>query len=166
MARLLAPEPPTHPGDAALLFPGLARLYAFAHPLSYALLRAGVGLTLFTHGLPKVTGGAHGTMANPMAASTRLIDAVLGLPFAPALAIFVAGLEFLGGLMLAAGLLTRLVAPMFAVQMAVVCLALGPTYPWIDRGFEYPLVLGLLALFIAFRGGGPMSLDRVIGREI
>ena len=166
MPTLLAPEPPNRPADARLVLPGLARFYALAHPLSYALLRIGAGLTLFTHGLPKVMGRAHGSMADPMAGSTRLIDAVLGLPFAPVLAVFVAGLEFFGGLMLAAGLLTRIVAPMFAVQMAVICVALGPNYPWIDRGFEYPLMLGFVALFIAFRGGGPLSLDRAIGREI
>ncbi len=166
MPTLFAPEPPNRPADARLVLPGFARFYALAHPLSYALLRIGAGLTLVTHGLPKILGRAHGSMADPMAGSTRLIDVVLGLPFAQVLAVLVAGLEVFGGLMLAAGLLTRIVAPMFAVQMAVICYALGPTYPWIDRGFEYPLILGLLALFIAFRGGGPLSLDRAAGREI
>lgn len=149
-----------------LYFDGLRSLYDRLQPLAYAALRAGLGLALLTHGLPKLLGTAHGSMADPMAGSVNLIANVLHLPFAPQLAAFVAVFETVGGVMLAAGFLTRLVAPMMAVQMAVICLALGPTWPWIDRGFEYPFILGLLALFIAMRGGGAVSIDRLIGREL
>jgi putative oxidoreductase len=38
-------------------------------------------------------------------------------------------------------------------------------YFWTDKGFEYPLLWGLVALAIAFRGGGALSIDRAIGRE-
>ncbi|GLK54504.1 putative oxidoreductase [Methylopila capsulata] len=162
----IASEAPNRNADARLVIPGLAGFYNRAYPMSYAALRIACGLTLVTHGLPKIMGTAHGSMADPMAGSTRLISETLGLPFGGELALFVAILEFAGGLMLAAGLLTRVVAPMFAVQMAVICWLLGATYPWIDRGFEYPLMLGFTALFIAFRGGGPLSLDRMIGREL
>lgn len=41
----------------------------------------------------------------------------------------------------------------------------GSSYPWIDRGVEYPLVLGPVALLISLRGGGPASLDRAVRRE-
>ncbi len=68
--------------------------------------------------------------------------------------------------MMAVGLLTRLVAPMMAVQMVFISIALGPTWPWIDRGIEYPVMLDFLALFISFRGGGPASIDRLIGAEL
>jgi putative oxidoreductase len=149
-----------------LLLPRLAPFYRRAEPLSYALLRAAFGLTIVTHGVPKLLGVPHGSMADPMAGSTHLIGTVLGLPFAPALALFVALLETFGGLAVAAGLATRLVAPMLAVQMAAICLALGPTYPWIDRGIEYPLLLGVVALAIAMRGGGPWSVDRRLGVEL
>ena len=36
---------------------------------------------------------------------------------------------------------------------------------WQDGGFEYPLMWGLIALAIFFRGGGRLSLDRLIRRE-
>ena len=98
-------------------------------------------------------------MADPMAASTNLIANVLQLPGAPLIAWAVALLEGVGGLMLAAGLLSRLVAPLVLVQMLVICYLLGPTYPWIDRGIEYPVVLALLAFYIACRGSGRGSLD-------
>ncbi|WP_315834116.1 DoxX family protein [Bradyrhizobium prioriisuperbiae] len=153
-----------------LVFPQLARFYAMATPLAYAVQRVAIGGTLMTHGLPKLTGSAHGSMANPMAGSINLIANKLYLPAAEHLGAFVAYLETFGGVALAVGLLTRIVAPMFAVQMACICLALGqtwpPNWPWIDRGIEYPFLLGLFLLHIAFAGGGRLSADRLVGREI
>ena len=58
-------------------------------------------------------------------------------------------LETFGGIALAIGLAARFVAPMFAIQAAAICIALAPTYPWIDRGIEYPLILGFIALAFA-----------------
>jgi putative oxidoreductase len=152
--------------ETTLIFPGLARFYATTRPLTYTLLRAAFGLTIVTHGLPKLTGSAHGSMADPMAGSINLMTNVLHLPFAPQLAVFVALLETFGGLAVALGFATRIFAPMLAIQMAFICIALGSTYPWIDRGFEYPLILGFVALLISIHGGGPWSADHLIGREI
>ena len=121
---------------------------------------------MVTHGVPKLLGIAHGSMADPMGGSINLITRVLNLSFAPQLAMFVALLEAFGGLAVALGLATRFVAPMFAVQMLFVSAALGPTYPWIDRGIEYPLILGFVALLISSHGGGPYSIDRGLGREL
>jgi putative oxidoreductase len=135
-------------------------------PAGYVLLRIGYGLTLATHGWPKMLGLPHGSMADPMAGSVRLIDTVLGLPFASQLGVLIALLEGIGGLMLAAGLVTRPLALAFAIQMVFICLAMGPTYPWIDRGIEYPIVLGLVSLMIAARGSGPFAIDRLIARSL
>jgi putative oxidoreductase len=150
----------------ALIFPGLAPFYDRAKPLTYTLLRVAFGLTIVTHGIPKIVGTSHGSMADPMAGSTRMIGEVLGLPFAPQLALFVALLETFGGLAVAGGLATRIFAPMLALQMLAICFALGPTYPWIDRGIEYPLILGFVALMISIHGGGKWSADRLIGCEV
>lgn len=152
--------------ETAFLFPRLAPFYEKVRPLTYTFLRIAFGLTIVTHGLPKLAGTAHGSMADPMAASINLISNVLHLPFAPQLAMFVALLEMFGGLAVAAGFATRICAPMLTIQMGVICLALGPTYPWIDRGFEYPLILGVVALMISIHGGGRWSVDRLIGREV
>lgn len=148
------------------IFPGLAAFYAQGRVVSYVLLRIAFGLTIVTHGLPKLTGSGHGSMANPLAGSVNLIENVLGLPFAPQLALFVALLETIGGLAVAAGFATRLFAPMLAIQMAAICLALGPTYPWIDRGIEYPIILGFIALLISMHGAAAWSVDTLIGREL
>jgi putative oxidoreductase len=148
------------------IFPGLTAFYAQGRVASYVLLRIAFGLTIVTHGLPKLTGSAHGSMANPLAGSTNLIENVLGLPFAPQLALFVALLETVGGLAVAAGFATRFFAPMLAIQMAAICVALGPTYPWIDRGIEYPIILGFIALLVSMHGAVAWSVDTLIGREL
>jgi len=149
-----------------LLFSSLAAFYQRGRVASYVLLRTGFGLTIVTHGVPKLTGSAHGSMADPMAGSIHLIKTVLGLPFAPQLAVFVALLETVGGLAVAVGFATRLFAPMLAIQMAAICFALAPTYPWIDRGIEYPLILGFIALLISMNGALAWSVDTRLGREL
>lgn len=137
-----------------------------AEPWSYVLLRVGFGLTLATHGWPKLLGVPHGSMADPMGAAVRMIDTILGLPFAPQFGMLIAVLEGVGGLSLAAGLATRPLSLAFAIQMVFICFAMGPTYPWIDRGIEYPIILGLIGLSIATRGSGPLAIDRVIASRL
>ncbi|PZP59133.1 MAG: DoxX family protein [Pseudoxanthomonas spadix] len=164
------PTPPdtAHPAAAGppLIFPRLSGLYARAEPAAYALLRGVFGVVLMTHGLPKLLRTSHGSMADPMAGSIQLIENVLRLPAAPALALFVALLEGVGGALLAIGLGTRAIAAMVTVQMLAICVALGPTWPWIDRGIEFPFLMMFLAIFMAFKGSGPWSLDRALGREL
>lgn len=145
-----------------LLFPRLAPFYDSAEPAMYALLRLAFGIVMFTHGLPKALGISHGSMANPMAGSIRLIQEVMGLPFAPQLAILVMLLETVGALMLALGLWARPVGLLIALQMVGICMALGPTWPWIDRGIEFPFLMGFLALYIGVRGSGRFALDRKV----
>jgi putative oxidoreductase len=152
--------------EPRLLFRALARFYARGRVVSYVLLRIAFGITIVTHGVPKLTGNAHGSMANPMAGSVNLIENVLGLPFAPQLALFIALLETVGGFAVAVGFATRLFAPMLATQMAAICFALGPTYPWIDRGIEYPIILGFIGLLISMNGALAWSLDTRLGREL
>lgn len=69
----------------------------------------------------------------------------------------------MGAIALALGFQTRVVALLLALEMAGISLALGPTWPWIDRGIEYPVLMLFLALYLAFKGGGAWSLDRAIG---
>jgi putative oxidoreductase len=147
----------------SILLP-LRRYFDRIEPLSYLLLRAAFGLMLMTHGIPKLLGRSHGSMADPMAGSVNLIANVLHLPAAPLIGWFIALLEGVGGLMLTLGVLTQLVAPLVVVQMLVISWLLAPTFPWIDRGFEYPLMLVFVALVITARGGGPFSIDARLAR--
>jgi putative oxidoreductase len=42
----------------------------------------------------------------------------------------------------------------------------GFNWPSARGGWEMPLVWGLVFFAIALRGGGPYSLDRLLGREL
>jgi putative oxidoreductase len=55
---------------------------------------------------------------------------------------------------------------MLAVEMAAIRFFMGPTWIWLDRWIEYPLLMDFLALYIVFRGRDRYSLDRLIGREL
>lgn len=152
--------------QARFLFPSLGAIYERAEPALYAALRLVFGIIMFTHGLPKALGTSHGSMADPMAGSINMIQNVMGLPFAPQLAFLIMLLEIVGAIMLAIGLWTRPIALIIALEMAGISYALGPNWPWIDRGIEYPVFMGFLALYIAVRGSGNFALDRKLKFEI
>lgn len=162
----VSPSKPRPARASLLIFPALARFYSVAEPLSFALLRVGFGAILLTHGAPKLFGTAHGVMTNPYSKTAELVQAKLALPHPFFFANLVTGLETIGALCLAIGLFTRVIAPMIAVEMAMICFVFFPTWVWLDRGMEYAFLMGLVALHIAMRGGGRYSIDRLIGREV
>lgn len=148
-----------------LLFPGLAGFYARLSPVTYSLLRIAFGLIVLTHGLPKALGGPHGSIADPLAGATALI-ARMHLPAASELAYAAMLLETVGAVAVAAGLFTRFFGAALAVEMLVICFAHAHAFAWIDRGFEYPLMLGFVALHIAIKGGGRFALDSALPRTL
>jgi len=79
----------------------------------------------------------------------------------------VAWLELAGMLMLAAGLLTRPIAFMFFVEMAVITfmIQMPNGYFWTSRGCEFALLLTVISFAFVLGGGGRYSVDRRIGRE-
>jgi putative oxidoreductase len=75
--------------------------------------------------------------------------------------------EFLGGIGIILGLFTRFCAAAVAIEMFVIfCLYWNNGFAWLNRGYEYVLLWGLVAFAIALRGGGPYSVDRKIGFEL
>jgi len=141
-----------------LLIPGLSRFYDWAEPISWLLIRVTVGLMIIPHGWPKLMMGV-GATAN-MALVKR------GIYPAEPLAIALITLETLGGLCVALGLFTRFWAAAITIEMGVIVYHHLPKFGWTDRGYEYPLMWGLVMLAVALRGGGPYSLDRRLGREL
>ena len=164
----LLERPGAGSGDARAthLFPSLQPFYSTMQPVTFALLRASFGLVVLTHGIPKALGPPHGSMADPMAGATNLIANVLHLPFPAAFAVAAMILETVGALAVAVGFMTRAFAAALAVEMAVICLVHAPTFAWIDRGFEYPLVLGFVALHIAIAGSGRYGVDRWLPKSL
>ena len=143
--------------------PALAPITDALSPFAEPLVRVAAGLLLVPHGAQKLFGwfGGYG-----LEATGQFFASKLGLPASLAL---VAGLvEFVGGLMLALGLATRVVAALVVGLMAVAVLQvhLGAGFFWTSGGFEYPLFWGIVALAFVIRGGGRYSLDRLIGTEV
>ena len=142
-----------------LLFPGLRRFYDWAEPISWALIRITAGLMLIPHGWPKLMMGVTAT------ANMALVKR--GIAPAEPLAIALITLETLGGLCIALGLFTRFWAAAAAIEMLVItCLYWKTGFAWLQRGYEYTLLWGLMCFAIALRGGGPYSLDRKIGVQL
>lgn len=141
-----------------LLIPALGGLYEKLAPAAYPIMRIWLGLDLMPHGYRKFFGPELPGVAKRLA--------LMGVPEAHAVAYFIAALELVGGLMLACGLFTRIVAVMVAIEMAVISFAiLAPHWEWVHHGMEYPLMMCIFALAIALRGGGRFSLDHLIGKE-
>jgi len=152
----------------------LQALYGPLQPYSLTIIRVCLGVYLMRHGYPKVfEGGTAGLAAGPL---TKL-----GLPSPMVWAYLVAAVEFGGGLLITLGLLTRLAAAAAIVEFAVIVLtlkfangffafapkAIQPGFAGvIPGGFELELLLGLLCLVFVIAGGGRVSVDRAIGREI
>jgi putative oxidoreductase len=141
-----------------LLVPGLRPFYAWAEPISWALIRITVGLMIIPHGWPKLQAGIAAT------AQTTFIRRGMG-PAEPLTVVLII-LETLGGLCVALGLFTRFWAAGIFIEMMTIVSIYWPKYGWTGPGYEYALMWGVVMLAIALRGGGPYSLDRVIGREL
>lgn len=137
-----------------LIIPALAPLYRALDGLAWPLIRIVAGLNLVPFGWHKLTG--------PLFDADVQLFHQLGLEPAVPLTWFVTLLEFVGGLFLAAGLLTRPIALMIAVEMLVIAVAVDIPR---GRGYQLTLLWSAIALAISWRGGGRFSLDRWLGRE-
>ena len=122
------------------------------------VLRAAVGAIFVAHGAQKLfvfgftnIAGAFGQM---------------GVPFPEVTGPLVALVEFLGGIALVVGLLTRLAGLGLTLTMAgaiaLVHLKAGFFSP---NGFEFPLALAAAALAVALTGAGRFSLDGALSRR-
>jgi putative oxidoreductase len=145
--------------DTKLLIPPLGRIYTAVAPFTELLIRLMAGGSLAFHGYQIVFGNIAG--AGRFFESVGFEDGVMW-------AWIVGILELVCGLLLALGLLTRLVAGPIIVFMivAIVSYHWDNGYNWESRGVEYPLFWALVVFHFLIRGGGQLSLDAVIGREI
>jgi len=149
------PDTQTEP---KLLLPQLQSFYDSVIPLAWPIVRIAIGLNLMIHGWGKVSRGP-GAFVKPFA----------DLGFEPAILWVWGGLliEFVGGIALMLGLFTRFWAAAAAIEMAIISyLYLKNGFSWLNRGYEYTLMWGLICFAMSLRGGGPYSLDRKLGREL
>ena len=163
----------THPiTEVAMPAPGLvqrlaktglrvAASLAFLAPL---LTRVTVGYAFFLTGRGKL--GSLDTF-------TQFLSE-LGVPFAAQQAPFIAGLEFVGGICLVLGLLTRVMSTALLGTMVVALLTADrETFvkAWLPTGDVGPLdvapwVFSLLLTWLASHGPGPLSLDTLLARWV
>jgi putative oxidoreductase len=145
-----------------LIIPGLAGVYEGLAPYSYAFIRFCAGAILMYHGYAKLFAGFAPVVADKVLAP-------MGFPAPLAWAYWLGILEFFGAGLLAIGFLTRPIALMLAVEMAIVTFVAhfgnGYFFTAPRGGYEYPLLLTLLYVGILFGGGGRYSVDHMIGKE-
>jgi len=120
------------------------------------MLRVAVGVIMTVHGFQKLT---------DIPAWQSQVES-LGMPLPSLFALFAIAGEFLGGLGLIFGLLTRIAAfgVFCSMATAIVLVHLPHGLLAKDNGFEYPLTLLCSAFFFIAAGAGPVSLDAWFGR--
>jgi putative oxidoreductase len=156
----LGPYPVTPPGEPKLFIRKLEPFYAWVRDLSWPLVRLAVGGTLLTHGVRKLIEGSIAAFA--VSSMERR-----GIHFNFAYLIWFN--ETVAAVLIALGLFTRFIAAALAIEFAVITYFVFPNGYVVSNaggGWGYPLLMGLLCLAIALRGGGPYSLDRALGREL
>ncbi|HEY3368399.1 MAG TPA: DoxX family protein [Symbiobacteriaceae bacterium] len=112
--------------------------YAYLAPV---ILRLALGAVFIVHGWPKL---AHAATLVPFFAR-------IGLPAPHAMVLMIGAVEVVGGLMLLAGIGTRIAAALLAANMlgAIVTTKLNKGFV---GGWEYELVLMAAALSLVFSG--------------
>jgi len=139
-----------------LLFPWLAPFYTGLADLSWLLMRVAAGAIFAVHGWPKIQ------------APFKNVGMVEGLGFSPGVfwSPLLAGTEFFGGILLAIGWLTR---P--AAAGATIVLLVTTYFHWVVQnqglaGAEKSLLWAAITFFFAVRGGGFLSVDGLLRKEI
>jgi putative oxidoreductase len=125
-------------------------------PIALLVLRVAVGAVLIAHGKGKVFGGLH--------AHTAYVGS-LGIP--GWLGYLSASTEFFGGILLVAGLLTRVVGIAVTIEMLVAIFKVhlkngiigGPGH----EGYQLPLLVAAIGFSLIWFGAGPISLDWLFG---
>ena len=132
------------------------------------ILRLVFGVVFFAHGAQKLLGwfggpGFSGTMG--------MFTGYLHIPVP--LAFLAIAAEFLGGLGLILGFLTRIAAFGIAVNMLVAIATVHHSYGFFmnwtgtqkGEGFEYHLLVLAITAYLIIRGAGALSVDRAIAAE-
>jgi putative oxidoreductase len=147
-------------GGTKLLYPGLDGFYANTLPIAETFVRVVVGVMFLMHVSGKFHIGAGAVAANILAKN--------GIEPALTWAYVIMSLELVGGCCLLVGLFTRFFAAALAIEMLVAFLFvhLPKGYAVNGGGYEYVLLIGAVCFFIAIRGGGAYSIDRLIGKEL
>ena len=123
-------------------------------PLALLVMRLALGVIMVAHGYHKVFGGLH-----------HFVQFVSSMGFPAWVAYLSAFTEFLGGLLVLAGLFTRAAALAICIDLGVAIwkvhlhngLLGTPDHP----GMEFPLAAASLAFALVFFGAGSLAIARL-----
>ena len=157
------PQGETMVSKSRLYIPALGETYESLAPYAELLLRAGLGVILFVHGLQKFFAWFGGAGIE----RTAQLLQKFGYPAPPFLTYLIASLETFGGLLLVVGLFVRPVAFAMVIFMlfAVHYTSVNSGFIWFRGGCEYSLTILFISFYYLINGAGPLSLDRKRGRE-
>ena len=124
-------------------------------PLALLVMRLTLGAIMVVHGSHKVFGGLH-----------HHVQFVSSFGF-PAWAAYLSAFsEFLGGILVLAGLFTRAAAFAICIDLVVaiwkVHLHNGLTGTPDHPGFEFPMAAAALAFALIFYGSGSLAIDHIL----
>jgi putative oxidoreductase len=120
-------------------------------PLGLLVLRVVLGAIMIGHGYGKVFGGLH-----------KHADFVASIGIPGWLAYVSAAAEFLGGILLVIGFVTRIAAVAVCINMLVAVFKVHFHNGLLGQGgYQFPLALAAMAFALIFTGAGPVSLDWV-----
>jgi putative oxidoreductase len=132
--------------------------------LGLLALRVVVGLLFVGHGAQKLFGsfGGHGPDG------TGAFFESVGMRPGRSMALVAGAFEVIGGLLLAAGLVTPLGAAMLSIVMftAIWTVHIGKGLWVTEGGFEYNLVLLATTFAVSAIGAGAWSLDHALGLDV
>jgi putative oxidoreductase len=127
------------------------------------LIRATAGLLMAGHGAQKLFGWFGGSSMEQWTADLER----MGIRPAAAWAYISVGAQFVGGLLLAAGLLTPLATVSLVGPMAVVVIQKwSKGFFNVRGGYEFMLLLLVIGVAFGVSGPGAISVDEVIGWEL
>ena len=127
-------------------------------------LRIPVGVILFAHGAQKLFGwfGGYG-----LTGTAGFMDSI-GLSPGYLMALLAGSAEFFGGIFLILGLLTRPTAfvSAFTMLVAIFSVHIGNGLFMSNGGIEFGLALFAITASLIFSGGGRLSLDSFVRKQI
>ena len=131
--------------------------------LAVVILRLFLGFAFMMHGSQKLLGAFGGS---GIAGVTGML-AKMGIEPANILAWVLSITEFVGGVCVFLGFLTRFWAAGLVIDMAVAVAKVHVPNGFFaaKNGFELPLAFGVMAPVIALTGAGSLSIDRAAGIE-
>ena len=125
-------------------------------PLALLVLRLALGTIMIAHGWQMIADRMQGIIG---------VIHHMGLP--TFMAYLVVAAEFVGGILVVIGFLTRLAALAILVDMLVAIFKVHLPHGLFasNGGFEFPMACGAIAFALIFTGAGPIAIDWLWGSK-